>query len=212
MTTRPEPDDVDVARDATYHRAPEALRARIRATLAERATPRPRERWWRFGGFATAFAATFAIAWTLGLMHARGLDDDLVARDAVSAHVRSLMGEGRLNDVVSTDQHTVKPWFAGRVDFAPQVVDLAGAGFPLAGGRVDDVDGHAVAAVTYRRRQHVINVFEWPVADARDTAPRMSTVRGHSVAQWTHNGIAFCAVSDVAAADLEQLARELARA
>jgi anti-sigma factor RsiW len=132
-----------------------------------------------------------------------------VARQVLDAHLRSLQLT-HLTDVASTDQHTVKPWFVGKLDFAPAVVDLASDGFPLVGGRLDVVGGQSVAALVYARRRHVVNVFVWP-SDERDAALRSGVERGYTWIRWTRGGMRFWAVSDVAAPDLEELARLLSR-
>jgi len=196
-----------VARDATYHRAPDALRERLRAGLAREARATDRSRPWSFLAMAASFAAVALVTWNLALLGGGPGADELMARDLVNAHVRSLMIEGHLNDVVSSDQHTVKPWFAGKLDFAPPVVDLANAGFALAGGRLDYVNARAVAVLTYRYRQHVVNVFIWP--EAGEVDPRASSRQGFSVVQWTHGGMRYSAVSDAAAAQLFALAEAL---
>jgi anti-sigma factor RsiW len=115
------------------------------------------------------------------------------------------MGERHLNDVESTDQHTVKPWFAGKLDFAPPVRDIANAGFALHGGRLDYVNGRAVAALTYRSRQHVVNEFVWP-SSAAEAKPVVLARQGYSVLHWTRDGMEHWAVSDMSPALLAPLA------
>jgi anti-sigma factor RsiW len=156
---------------------------------------------------AASFAAVALITWNVALMSAAPGADELMARDLVTAHVRSLMIDGHLNDVLSSDQHTVKPWFAGKLDFSPPVHDLVNAGFALAGGRLDYVNARAVAVLTYRYRQHVVNVFIWP--EPGEAAPRAASRQGYSVVQWTHGGMRYSAVSDAAAAQLFALAEAL---
>jgi mycothiol system anti-sigma-R factor len=201
-------------RDVTYHRAPELLRARVlrEVRAAERRDERPARRAafrpWRWASVAAAVAAVVGGVWlvaSLPLVAAR----DAVTREAVAGHIRSLMAN-HLTDVTSTDQHTVKPWFAGRLDFSPPVTDFAGAGYPLAGGRLDYLQGHAVAALIYQHRKHIINVFIWP--DARAGAMRPATVNGFNVILERHAGMAYCVVSDLNGADLAAFARMLAAA
>ncbi len=194
-----------VARDATYHRASGALRERVRASLAKAAGQERAPASRRTFGFVAAFAVAALLSWNVALLHSEPSRDDLVARDVVNAHVRSLMGERHLNDVESTDQHTVKPWFSGKLDFAPPVEDRAHAGFVLSGGRLDYVNGRAVAALTYRGRQHVVNEFVWPSA-APDAAPSASSRQGYAVLHWTRSGMEHWAVSDMSPALLAPLA------
>jgi anti-sigma factor RsiW len=119
----------------------------------------------------------------------------------VDAHVRSLL-PNHLLDVVSTDRHTVKPWFAGKTDIAPPVVDLTDKGFPLIGGRLDYVDGHSAAVLVYGRRLHTINVFVWRTG-AGEPRDGSFEVRGHSLLHWTKAGLSYWAVSDAAEPELE---------
>jgi anti-sigma factor RsiW len=124
-------------------------------------------------------------------------------RELVASHVRSLMAS-HLLDVPSSDRHTVKPWFAGKLDFAPEVVPPPG--FEFLGGRLDYIDGRAVAALVYRRRQHTINVLTWP-ASARDQAPRLIHSQGYSLVHWVRGGLDWWAVSDLAGPELEEIAK-----
>jgi anti-sigma factor RsiW len=124
--------------------------------------------------------------------------------ELVDDHVASLMA-GHLMDVQSTDQHTVKPWFAGRADFAPRVTNLDSVGFPLLGARLTYVQGHTAAVLVYGRRKHVINVFMWRAADAADTtaSPTLTRNNGYAVAHWVSGGLSFWAITDAAPAELE---------
>jgi anti-sigma factor RsiW len=125
-------------------------------------------------------------------------------QEVLAAHVRSLLQDSPIQ-VASSDAHTVKPWFAGRVDFSPDVKDLAADGFPLLGGRLDYVGGRRVGAVVYKRRLHTINVFMWPSASSGDAAPRLIARNGYNLLAWSRGGVAYWAVSDLNAGDLGQL-------
>lgn len=139
--------------------------------------------------------------------------EERIADEVLSGHLRSLMGT-HLADVLSSDRHTVKPYFAGKLDFAPPVIDLTAQGFPLAAGRLDYLDGHPAAAVVYRHGKHVINLFIWPRPDndvsARAT-PVESVRRGCQIVHWSANGMEEWAVSDMGAAELRQFVADLQR-
>ena len=195
---------------AARYQAPAELRRLISASLAQAAAPGEARtsRWmWRFArpglGFAAAFACgVLASVLTMQFLVARPADER-VANEVVSAHVRSLMA-GHLQDVASTDQHVVKPWFAGKLDFSPPVEDYAARGYPLGGARLDYLDGRPVAALVYRRRMHAINVFVWPAVDAAPRAAKLATLRGFNVLAWRAAGMQFWAVSDVGAEELKE--------
>jgi anti-sigma factor RsiW len=210
MTPRKEPDaEPLIARDATYYRAPDALRTRIRAAVRAEARERARPMMWRWGGLAAAFATVAFVSWNMAVLQVGGSDEERLLGEVATAHVRSLMVESHLNDVASTDQHTVKPWFEGKLDFAPAVTDLADAGYALMGGRLDYLDGRPVAALTYRHRLHVVNLFEWPAARGGDAPPGIFARNGYAIAHWRRAGLEYWAISDIAAADLLEFAKRL---
>jgi anti-sigma factor RsiW len=200
------------------HRAPDVLRARVRAALrdegASRVGPVRRD----VGVPWRAVAAAVVIARGssgLTLLAARGGRPAASAEAAISdeilaSHIRSLMPD-HLTDVRSTDQHNVKPWFNGRLDFSPGVPRLDDEGFPLLGGRLDYVHGRPVAVVVYGRRQHVINVFSWPTDPATDAVPSSESRHGYNMLRWRRAGVEYWVASDLNAQELRQFAELLRR-
>ena len=191
---------------APYYSAPAGLLDTVQEELrrasagkAKSAAQTP----WRWLAIAASMLLAASLSWNV--LQFRSRQNDL-AEAVVTDHIRSVLGS-RLVDVPSSDQHTVKPWFAGKLDFAPEVRDLEAQGFSLLGGRVEYLAGRRVAALVYRRRQHVINLFIWPGDSAG--GPGASTSRnGYSVLHWTSGPMSYWAVSDISPADLERL-REL---
>ena len=160
---------------------------------------------WRWLAVAATFLLLIYGAWRVSSLNREFSRETLMASKIVDAHLRSLQ-PGHLEDVISTDQHTVKPWFDGKVDFAPPVRDFTEQGFPLQGGRLDVVDNRTVAALVYGRRKHVVNVFIWPTSE-KDAAPRTGSIQGYQWIDWRKQGMEFYAVSDASAPDLDQLQR-----
>jgi len=204
-----------------YRPAPDSLRARILAS-GKRNSPGPvlpvqgrvapmRRAPARVVFEWLAVAAAIVIVFFVGLRVLPDLQDrgrsDLLAQEIVASHVRSLQA-GHLYDVESTDQHTVKPWFDGKIDFAPSVRDLADQGFPLLGGRLDYLNHRSVAALVYQRRKHIVNVFVWPDASSgagrASGAGRQEAYDGYNLIEWSQDGMHMVAVSDVNADDLKQ--------
>jgi anti-sigma factor RsiW len=183
--------------------APASLRERIREDV-HRAARKPRSAVrvaWRALAIGAPLAAAAVLALTLLPLAGRSGNDSLLD-EVVSSHVRSLMAS-HLTDVASSDKHTVKPWFDGRLDFSPAVVDLADRGFPLAGGRLDYLGGRAVAALVYERHKHSINVFVWP--GGPDAPQRVTSERGFSLVHWSAGGMTYWAVSDLNPTELGEL-------
>ena len=183
--------------------APESLRRRVEAALPKATAPAPSRRavlrCFALGSGVSAIAATGLFAIML-----RNDDQERINSEIVSAHLRSLQA-GHLTDVLSTDQHTVKPWFNGKVDFAPDVKDFAAQGFPLVGGRLDYLNGETVAALVYHRDKHTINAFVWPAK-----TPGPNTVqerRGYTVINRDANGLHYCIVSDLNGKELTEFAK-----
>jgi anti-sigma factor RsiW len=180
--------------------APASLRTRIEASLPASAPRAQTSRRALLQGFALGTAMSSAIAASVVVMMLRGADDQSMIGEAVSAHVRSLQAE-HLTDVLSTDQHTVKPWFNGRIEFAPPVIDLTAQGFTLIGGRLDYIDGKVAASLVYQRRKHVINVFVTQ-GGAIGHPHGGETVQGFNVRRWSAGGLQYIAVSDINADEL----------
>jgi anti-sigma factor RsiW len=192
-----------------YYEAPPALEDRIRAALRDSRRAETR-RGIALSGYSWAGAAIAAVLLiTIVVSGVRSLTPqagDLSAREVVDDHLRSLAAN-HLTDVLSSNQHTVKPWFDGRLSFTPPVEDLVTQGFPLIGGRLDYLDGRPVAAVVYRRRQHVINLFIAPAEHAADTRPQSQVRDGYNIVHWTKSGMSYWAVSSVSGSELEKFAQ-----
>jgi anti-sigma factor RsiW len=187
-----------VADAGARYTAPPGLRRRIEASLPPVQQPSRRAvlRGFALGSAVSAIAATGLVAIVL-----RNDDEARIQSEIVSAHLRSLQA-GHLTDVLSTDQHTVKPWFNGKLDVAPPVVDLTAQGFTLIGGRLDYVDARAIGAVVYRRRSHVINLFVAQTASTEHRAAKAETIQGFNIRRWSDRGLNFWAVSDLAMDEL----------
>jgi anti-sigma factor RsiW len=207
---------------ALAYAAPEGLRERIQSSLRASTPRETTERasgWYgfqflrpvlllRWAGAFAVLALCAVTAWQF-LPGLRGpTNEQRLAAEVLASHVRSLEA-GHLLDVASTDQHTVKPWFDGRLDFSPPVEDLASDDFPLVGGRLDYLEGREVAALIYQRRKHFINVFVWPDSSGPNSTRTLDSRQGYNLMRWSRGGFLFWAVSDVSSQDLAEFARLL---
>jgi anti-sigma factor RsiW len=191
-----------------YERTPRALSRKIKRKIAHTES----DYQWSWGSILQWVAASAAIVVLMtvtyygvqGLLGGRSGAEQAELAEVMDAHVRSLQ-PGHLTDVTSTDQHTVKPWFNGKLGYVPPVRDFTEAGFPLVGGRLDVIQGKSVAVLVYGRRKHFINVFVWPEEKRESALPGSGSRNGY---QWIYShahGMEYCAVSDVSAADLHDL-------
>jgi anti-sigma factor RsiW len=182
------------------YQAPDALRRRIENSLRV-SRPLAPDRRALLKGFAMGSMLSAAAAASLVLFVDRGAQDQRLLGDVVSAHLRSLQAN-HLTDVETSDQHVVRPWFNGRLDLAPPVVDLTAQGFTLIGGRLDYIDGRPVAAIVYKRRAHIINLFVAQALPSAPLAPSLTSVSGYNIRRWTDGDLDLVAVSDLNSEEL----------
>jgi anti-sigma factor RsiW len=191
-----------------YYQAPARLQKRVQTAVRKTNRPEtiPWAARWRWLSVGASLAAVALLAWILAPVLTRPSADDLLTQEIVSAHVRSLMAS-HLTDVSSSDQHTVKPWFNGKLDFSPPAIDLTNQGFPLVGGRLDYLGNRPVAALVYQRQQHFINLFIWPATSDPDADQNKVTRQGYHLIHWTKSGMTYWAVSDLNQRELQEFAR-----
>jgi anti-sigma factor RsiW len=197
--------------DSLFFTAPPELRRRIKAELRSQIETAPRWNFWNWNWLTTATTgvATACLALLLTLTLTRPSAQQRLTQEIVSGNIRSLMANHML-DVVSTDQHTVKPWFNGKLDFSPPVKDLAAQEFPLIGGRLDYIGGRSVAALVFHRNKHVINLFIWPVNE-KDSNPAVdASIQGYNVIHWSEADMTFWAASDLNEKELMEFAQDFA--
>jgi anti-sigma factor RsiW len=193
-----------------YHSAPPGLEKRIRSSLRREAKSEVGHRWfgWRWlpvGAMALILLLGLVI-WRTG-PGLRPSGDEFLAQEMVSNHVRSLQLESHRTDVISSDQHTVKPWFDGKLDFAPPVKDFSSQGFPLLGGRLEYLNNRAVAALIYQRQKHYINLYIWPAEQSNATGEAGTKRQGYNLLHWTNSGMTYWAISDLNGVELHEFAR-----
>ncbi len=194
---------------ALYDRTPPGLTKRVQSSLhkAGLAARTPRVGRGRLFAVAASLALITAAGWWLARVRLARSDDAFLTQELVAGHVRSQMLPGHRFDVASSDAHTVKPWFEGKLDFSPPVKDLADQGFPLLGGRLDYLHNRPVAALVYHRRKHSINLFVWPSSPGDEAAPEQATRQGFHLVRFTHSRMTFWAVSDLNLDELREFVR-----
>jgi len=194
--------------DALFFAAPEELRRRIKSELPSPEKAASRWQTWNWNWLTAAMSgATICLALLLAVTLNRPSAEQQLTQEIVSSHIRSLMASHAL-DVVSTDQHTVKPWFKGKLDFSPPVKDLTAQEFPLIGGRLDYLGGRSVAALVYQRHKHVINVFIWPAKEADSPPSLLGPKQGYHLIRWSDAGMVFWAVSDLNEKELKEFVQD----
>lgn len=194
-----------------YFNAPANLHRRVRALVVREANTGARGRNvrpWRWLAVGASAALLAVIIWILVFIQSGTAADDLLAQEVVSSHVRSLMAS-HLTDVPSSDQHTVKPWFDGKLDYSPSVTDLSTRGFSLVGGRLDYIGNRPVAALIYQRRQHFINLFIWPAPGDASGSNKMAVRQGYNLIHWNRAGMTYWAVSDLNISELQEFTQAL---
>lgn len=198
----------NLRKEATYYQAPAYLGGRISRGLRNE-SPRDaphRTVPWNWMAVAASVLLTISIGWNIQMFRSQSSDHGRIAAEIVSSHVRSLIGD-HLLDVPSTDQHTVKPWFNGKIDFSPPVENLAAQGYPLIGGRIEFIDEKPVAVLVYQHRKHIINLFTWPASHGANRQELHR--RGYNLLEWTNAGMTYWAVSDLNLTELREFVQLL---
>lgn len=198
---------IQASAGALYYRPPASLRKRIQSSVKQaNQAAAPRVLPWRWLGLAASLAAVLFVVWGVTRSFSSLPADDRLFDEVIASHVRALM-PSHLTDVASSDQHAVKPWFNGKLDFSPAVVDLVDQGFPLIGGRLDYLDNRPVAALVYKRQQHVINLYVWPSTETAGANPQTESLQGFHVIHWDQSGMNYWVVSDLNESELAEFVR-----
>jgi anti-sigma factor RsiW len=195
---------------SAYFQAPADLKKRVQRSVRQAAKAESALRWpsWSWLKSAAPMAAAAIVLLTLVPFLRGPSTEEILAQEVVSSHIRSLMAN-HLADVPSSDRHTVKPWFNGKLDYSPPVVDLADQGFPLVGGRLDYLNHRPVAALVYQRDKHLINLFSWPSSQSATADMIRASRQGYNIFHWSRSGMTFWVVSDLEQSQLEKFVRDL---
>ncbi|HEY5445296.1 MAG TPA: anti-sigma factor [Pyrinomonadaceae bacterium] len=186
------------------------LEERLRSALRQESKPKRNRTIFqpRWLVAAASLVLAFIVIWIVGRSLVKPDSGDLLAQEIVASHVRSMMAD-HLTDVSSSNQHTVKPWFDGKLDFSPPVKDLSQQGFILTGGRLDYIGNRPVAAMVYQRGQHPINLFVWPATGSTNSTETVAVRQGYNLVRWTNGGMTYWAVSELNLPELQQFAQLL---
>jgi anti-sigma factor RsiW len=197
---------------ALYHTPPEQLEARVRSALRPAGKPEVRSRAWsrRWPGLVAASAIVAVILWSTVPNWLGSFPEDQLVQELIAGHVRSLMVD-HLTDLSSSDSHTVKPWFEGKLSFSPQVIDLREQGFLLVGGRLDYLHDKPVAALVYQRRQHIINLYSWPAAPPSGAGEITVARQGYQLIHWSNGGMTYWVISNLNLRELQEFVRVVQR-
>ena len=197
--------------DTTLRYLPsDRLEERLRSALRQESKPERNRTIFqpRWLVAAASLVLAFIVIWIVGRSLVKPDSGDLLAQEIVASHVRSMMAD-HLTDVSSSNQHTVKPWFDGKLDFSPPVKDLSQQGFILTGGRLDYIGNRPVAAMVYQRGQHPINLFVWPATGSANSTETVAVRQGYNLVRWTNGGMTYWAVSELNLPELQQFAQLL---
>jgi anti-sigma factor RsiW len=194
--------------DSFYFRAPANLRDHLRASLKKHRSARPVRFPWRYVAAAACVALFIGLGFLLAQFTFTPSLHERLTQEVASAHIRSMQAQ-HIVDVPSSDRHEVKPWFNGKLDFAPPTPDLEKEGFHLVGGRLDYLNGRPVAALVYKRREHLINLFVWPSSETESSDFQQETRQGFYLVRWSSGGMNLWLVSDLNPTELIELARRL---
>jgi anti-sigma factor RsiW len=194
---------------ALRFKVPQDLKKNVQAAIrAEYADTRRSFFSWRWASALASVVLIVALTWVVTTQRTRSSEETLLVNDILSSHVRSMMAN-HITDVSSSDSHTVKPWFGGKLDYSPPAKDLTEQGFRLVGGRLDYLDNRPVAALVYQRSQHFINLFVWPLESTANSPDGQWTRHGYNVIHWTKSGMTYWLISELNPAELNECARLL---
>jgi anti-sigma factor RsiW len=163
---------------------------------------------WRWAAALASAVLLVVLMWTITTQWTKSSEETLLVNNVVSSHVRSMMAN-HITDVSSSDSHTVKPWFGGKLDYSPPAKDLTEQGFRLIGGRLDYLENRPVAALVYQRSQHLINLFVWPASRSSIKPENQLTLQGYNLIHWTKSGMTYWLISELNQAELNECARLL---